>query len=140
MPQETKMEGAVETATAAVEKEFMNGGTQETPADGNDETAADLKPVTGIKRALIWAALILGSWALVIGIGYAAYKVLHHDGPAATYQASVITEADGTTTVTVPAVRGVNAVNCRPDELVVVGNRLVFKNGCAKPVFYDQEK
>ncbi len=137
MPETTKG-GNTETATA--EETFMNedqdkANAEHAEVEKDDET---IKPVGGIKRLLVWTALIVGSWALVLGIAYLVYSGLKSDRQVAP-AASVVVSDDGRT-VTVPAVRGVNAADCRPEELAVEGNRLVFKNGCAKPVFYDQEQ
>lgn len=120
---ETKINSCTETVTAEETAKCV-------------ETEEGIEPrMSGGKRALVWVLLILGSWALVLCIGYPIYKGLKRAIPAAT----AVIVSDGGRTVTVPAVRGVNATDCQPGELVVEGNRLVFLNGCAKAVFHGQE-
>jgi hypothetical protein len=36
----------------------------------------DIEPIRGWKRAVIWAALLAGSWGLMIGIGYGVYGLV----------------------------------------------------------------
>ncbi len=132
-----EMKNDSSTGTATVQETSVNEQNRETVE--RDEADEAVKPMYGIKRLLLWAALILGSWAVVLGIAYLIYSGLKGHGTANPPAAAVVVSDDGRT-VTVPAVRGVNAANCKTDELVVEGNRLVFKNGCAKPVFYGQDQ
>jgi len=143
MTEEKKDEGAVQaasadqatnadqnTTTAAVPDDVTDGGLTTADADKDED---DRIPCNRKRLAILLAALI-GGLALVICIGYLMYSGLKQ----VTGDANAAATATGSTRVTVPAVRGVDATGCRTDELVVEGNRLVFKNGCAKPVFHDK--
>jgi hypothetical protein len=137
MTEEKKNEQTAQTATPA-------------DATASPETAAQTEPETenvphDKKQRLLWlGAFALGLVVLAViatlissamdrASSDAARKGTARSGsiPAASIQAT----SQGTTVV-VPAVRGVDATGCQEEELTVEGNRLVFKNGCAKPVFY----
>lgn len=81
-------------------------------------------------------AILIGSGLNRLSSGIANRSAAGHAAvPAVNVQAT----SQGTTVV-VPAVRGVDATGCQETDLAVEGNRLVFKNGCAKPVFYGQSQ
>jgi len=96
------------------------------------------------KRTALWSGLLVLALIAVGIICSLIYTGLNqvstsaaHKGAALGTTAPIAVQASSSeTTVVVPAVRGVDATGCQEDDLVVEGNRLVFKNGCAKPVFY----
>jgi hypothetical protein len=97
------------------------------------------------KRTALWSGLLV---LALIAIGFLCVPIFTSlskvsksavptKGAVLGTTVPVTVQANGQeTTVVVPAVRGVDATSCSEDDLVIEGNRLVFKNGCAKPVFY----
>ena len=110
---------------------------------GHKEIDDEISLPSNRKKLLVWLGLALAAWLLVIGLGYVvvtALKPLSETNAVPTPAAVTAPAADrdAARTVTVPAVRGVDATGCRPDEIAVEGNRLVLSNGCAHPVFHGQ--
>lgn len=131
---EEKLEGNVTPAAKEPDAAAPDAG----PADQDE----DIRLPSNRKRLFVWLLLALGAWAVVIGFGYLLINGLNRisktDGDSPRAAVSAPAADNAARTVTVPAVRGVDATGCADGEIAVEGNRLVFRNGCAHPVFHGQ--
>ncbi len=123
------------------EQASASAAAPDAEAGATVETEAEQAPRSK-KRTILWIGAFALGLVLIAIIATMVEHAMTRTPAKAVHKAAVATapavtvQAPQQTTVVVPAVRGVDATGCQDADLVVEGNRLVFKNGCARPVFY----